>query len=75
MGGPRLFDSLASESLGWVDGDRVRLICTDLLPQRNPAAIWDLWKILNIELWLAEVGIGKPGAASSEPAIGPMALP
>jgi asparagine synthase (glutamine-hydrolysing) len=55
LGGERLFESLAVVSLGWVDQAHVAAICRGGLPVNNGAAMWFLWKVLNIELWLEAI--------------------
>jgi asparagine synthase (glutamine-hydrolysing) len=69
LGGGRLFESLAAGSLGWVDEAQVAAMCQDGLPANDGGAMWFLWKLLNIELWLrAMFPNSVPGKLRTAPA-------
>lgn len=69
QGGERLFDSLAIDSLGWVDGERVRRMYRHMATsfaqggEDYTTYMWPLWMIFGIELWFKAVFLG--GAAVS----------
>ncbi len=60
-GGTQFFDSLVTERLGWVDGEKVRALhrrLTELYAQGDERYVrytWPLWMIVGIELWLTFV--------------------
>ena len=69
QGGERLFDSLAIDSLGWVDGERVRKMYRHMATsfaqggEDYTTYMWSLWMIFGIELWFKTVFLS--GAAVS----------
>jgi asparagine synthase (glutamine-hydrolysing) len=58
QGGARLFDSLQTEQLGWINGEEIRGMyramedCYRAGDQRYAGATWPLWMVYGIELWL-----------------------
>ena len=57
LGGKRFFDSLTIASMGWVNGELVRELYSQMTQQYAQADIryasyaWKLWMIFSIELW------------------------
>ncbi|HSE60263.1 MAG TPA: asparagine synthase-related protein [Nitrospiraceae bacterium] len=58
QGGARLFESLKTEQLGWINGEEIRRMyrhmedCYRAGDQRYTSATWPLWMVYGIELWL-----------------------
>jgi asparagine synthase (glutamine-hydrolysing) len=65
LGGEQLFKSLTVASCGWVDGKAIRAMWSDDLSVLSGSALWALWKILNIEVWMNE-GLRSNPSASAE---------
>lgn len=69
LGGERLFESLAAASLGWVDQAQIAALCRGGLPVNDGGAMWFLWKLLNVELWLRAMFPG--GIPGKVPGVSP----
>lgn len=58
QGGARLFESLQTERLGWIDGEEIRRMYRRMDEayragdQRYTSETWPLWMVYGIELWL-----------------------
>jgi len=65
LGGEQLFKSLTVASSGWVNAEAIRAMLSDDLSALSGAALWALWKILNIEVWMNE-GLRSNPSASAE---------
>lgn len=58
QGGARLFESLRTEQLGWIDGEEIRRMYRRMDEyyragdQRYTSGTWPLWMVYGIELWL-----------------------
>lgn len=66
LGAEELFKSLTVASCGWVDGKAIRaMLSSDDLSVLSGSALWALWKILNIEVWMNE-GLPSNPSASAE---------
>jgi asparagine synthase (glutamine-hydrolysing) len=69
LGSRRLFDSLLTASMGWVNGDEVRSMYKKVAqgPVQDHADhipyLWPLWMVVGIELWLRSVLL-SPAACS-----------
>ena len=67
----RIFERLMTEKLGWVHGDRVRAMYSQMIhlyargDGRYIQNTWPLWMIYGIELWLKTVVLQK-GAPAHE---------
>lgn len=61
QGGARLFESLQTERLGWINGEEIRRMYRRMDDhyqagdQRYTSATWPLWMVHGIELWLRAV--------------------
>lgn len=71
QGGARLFESLKTEQLGWVNGEEIRLMYRRMDAyyqagdQRYTSATWPLWMVYGIELWLRAL-TEQEGAGSDD---------
>jgi asparagine synthase (glutamine-hydrolysing) len=65
LGGEQLFKSLTVASSGWVNSEAIRAMLSDDLSVLGGTALWALWKILNIEVWMNE-GLRSNPSASAE---------
>lgn len=58
QGGARLFESLQTEQLGWINGEEIRRMYRRMENdyrignQRYASSTWPLWMVYGIELWL-----------------------
>ena len=58
QGGARLFESLQTEQLGWINGEEIRRMYRRMDEyyragdQRYTSETWPLWMVYGIELWL-----------------------
>jgi asparagine synthase (glutamine-hydrolysing) len=72
LGGERLFNSLAIESMGWVNGSQVRAMyqqmsqCYARADLGYLSYIWKLWTIFAIELWVNTVLLNRQIPLSEE---------
>jgi hypothetical protein len=54
VGGELLFETMAMESKGWVNAERMRQLCVERL-RMYPSNLWPLWTTFAVELWFREV--------------------
>jgi asparagine synthase (glutamine-hydrolysing) len=54
IGGEFCFDSMAMESKGWVNAERMRQLCRERLAT-YPCDLWPLWTTFAVDLWFGEV--------------------
>jgi asparagine synthase (glutamine-hydrolysing) len=53
LGGEHLFDTLAIESMGWIDAQKMRRFCRERLAA-YPGNLWPLWTTFALEIWFRE---------------------
>lgn len=67
LGGGRFFDSLTIASMGWVNGESVRELYSQMTQRYAQADIgyasyaWNLWMIFSIELWFNTIFLNSQG--------------
>jgi asparagine synthase (glutamine-hydrolysing) len=59
IGGELLFETMAMESKGWVNAQRMRQLCHERL-EKHPSDLWPLWTTFAVELWFREVFMNSP---------------
>jgi asparagine synthase (glutamine-hydrolysing) len=64
LSGEHGFELPMMACMGWVDAVQLSAMCRDGLPVGDGTAMWSLWRMLNVELWLRAIFPGdRPALA------------